>query len=293
MRFSWRNFRPVTGVFAALVACLLLSGARQGLATTPTNNASPTVGVEGRLQMLLAGTLLDAKPVDPKSRLILRVASTRAHGNLIDYDLRYVGLVPGQYDLRDYLVRTDGTPVTELPQIPVQISVLLPEKHLGELVPQPLRPVPFLGGYKVTLGVVGLVWVAVFILLWTVGRKPRPVAAVPALTAPPTLAERLQPLVQRAALGTLSRDELAQLERLLLSHWRTRLGLQQSGMVEALQQLRAHPEGGALLRQLENWLHRPPGSVKVDVESLLAPYREPVRPVLETAADAPLGGGGR
>jgi hypothetical protein len=92
-------------------------------------------------------------------------------------------------------------------------------------------------------------------------------------SGPPTLAERLQPLVARAAEGKLSRDELAHLERLLLSHWRERLALGDAPMIEAVQRLREHPEGGVLLRQLEDWLHRPPGSVKVDVEALLAPYR--------------------
>jgi hypothetical protein len=51
-----------------------------------------------------------------------------------------------------------------------------------------------------------------------------------------------------------------------------------------ISQLRQHAEAGALLRALEDWLHRRPGTVKVDVESALAPYRnlpadEPVEAV--------------
>jgi hypothetical protein len=288
MNSARRNPRQLKVVFhTALLACLWLSGPPL-IAAALTNVAAPTVGIEGRIDLLLPGTALDAKPVDPKSRLILRVAGTRAHGNLIDYDLRYVGLVPGHYDLREYLVRKDGTALTDLPEIPVEISALLPEKHQGELVQQAVGRLPFLGGYKMTLLVVGVLWAVVFVLLWTVGKKRRPTAPAPVRVEPPTLAERLQPLVQRAAQGKLSRDELAQLERLLLSHWRERLGLQETGMVEALQQLRTHPEGGALLRQLEDWLHRPPGSVEVDVEKLLAPYRQASHPVIESAA--PVGG---
>ena len=40
----------------------------------------------------------------------------------------------------------------------------------------------------------------------------------------------------------------------------------------ALRQMRDHGEAGRLLRALEDWLHRKPGTVTVDVEDLLEPY---------------------
>ena len=42
----------------------------------------------------------------------------------------------------------------------------------------------------------------------------------------------------------------------------------------ALAALRAHPEAGALLRALEQWLHSPEGAADADVEALLRPYRD-------------------
>ena len=50
--------------------------------------------------------------------------------------------------------------------------------------------------------------------------------------------------------------------------------------------LRQHPEAGVLLGALEDWLHRPPGSgVKVQVESVLAPYRDiPAEEPVEAAS---------
>src|SRR5258708_2260757 len=75
----------------------------------------PTVGMEGKVEVNLPGPLLDAKPVDPRSLVTLRIADTRPHGTLIHYDLRYLGLVPGRYDLRDYLVRKDGSSTDDLP----------------------------------------------------------------------------------------------------------------------------------------------------------------------------------
>ena len=70
----------------------------------------------------------------------------------------------------------------------------------------------------------------------------------------------------------LSASQQAQLERLLLTHWRQRLGLENVEATEAMPRLREHPDAGALLRALEDWLHRRPGTVKVDVEAMLAPY---------------------
>ena len=234
---------------------------------------NPTVGMEGRAEVTLPGTLLEAKPVDPKSLIVLRIADTRPHGALIYYDLRYVGLEPGKYDLRNYLARKDGSTTNDLPAIPVEIAGLLPAKHDGELLAQPEKPLPFLGGYKTLIVLVVALWALVLIPLWLIGRRRKSAPAVAAPMAAPTLADRLRPLVEQAAAGQLSRDGQAQLERLLLTHWRQRLNLEAEDMAEAIRRLRGDAEGGALLRELENWLHRPPGSVKVDVNKLLEPYR--------------------
>ena len=246
---------------------------------TPANSQPPTVGMEGRVQLLIPGTLLEARPVEPKARLLLRIADARPHGTLFDYDLRYIGFVPGEYDLRDYLIRKDGSATNDLPNIPVLVAGVLPAQHRGELVAQDVRPLPFLGGYKVALFTVTIVWALVFVLWWANRRKPKLVETPPASARPLTLADKLRPLVAQAVDGNLSRDDQAQLELLLLGHWRNRLGLRDASMVEAVQQLRQHPEGGVLLRELENWLHRPRGVAKVDVNALLAPYRDVVDPI--------------
>jgi hypothetical protein len=83
----------------------------------------------------------------------------------------------------------------------------------------------------------------------------------------------MRPLVEQAAAGQLTADGKAQLERLLLSHWRAQLNLGDVSQAEAIVALRHHPDAGTLLTALENWLHRPPGATQVDVNALLAPYR--------------------
>ena len=99
------------------------------------NDSKPTVGIEGKLDVQLAGPELTAKPPDRAAPINLRLASTRPHGTLIQYDLRYIGLVPGRYDLRDYLVRPDGSRPTDLAPLTVEIAGILPAHHNVHLTP--------------------------------------------------------------------------------------------------------------------------------------------------------------
>jgi hypothetical protein len=232
---------------------------------------TPTVGLEGRVEVVLPGTVLEAKAVEHKAKLVLRIAETRPRGDAIWYDLRYIGMVPGQYDLRGYLMRTDGSSTNDLPALPVIVGPLLPEKHDGQLIELPGSALRRLSGYKTLMIAAAVLWVVVFIpLLWR-KRKQKMQPSPPPREL--TLAERMRPLVEQAAQGTLSRDGQAQLERMLLTHWRQRLNLDGSSMVEDVAKLREHPQAGELLRSLESWLHRPSGTVIVDVSAVLEPYR--------------------
>ena len=241
-------------------------------ACPPAEAGSPTVGMEGKLEIVIPGSLLEAKAVDEKAPLIVRVASTTPEANGTRYDIRYIGLEPGSYDLKTYLFRLDRSETPPIPSIPVTIGGVLPDSHQGQLVAEGGSPLRLFGKYKWLLIAVGVVWLALLYPLIFAKRK-RAIATVEAAPPPPTLADRLRPLVQQAADGTLSADGKGQLERLLLGHWRERLQLADLGMVDALTRLRQHREAGALLRALEDWLHRPPGTATVDVATVLEPYR--------------------
>src|SRR5215207_10420027 len=99
-------------VFASLAA-----------AAAPSPTTMPTVGVEGKVELALPGSLLQAKPVTDKAPLLLRIASTQPSARQQDlwYDLRYIGLVPGAHDLKNFLVRADGSSTADLPSIPVAV----------------------------------------------------------------------------------------------------------------------------------------------------------------------------
>jgi len=238
-----------------------------------SNAEPPTVGMEGQLEIILPEAGLTAKTPDHKTPLLLRIAHTQPHGTLTRYDLRYIGRVPGKHDLREYLFNTNGLPATNLPAMAVSVSGLLPEQHNGWLEEQALHAPSLFGGYRAVAAVAVVLWVLALFVIFRVGRKPKPAPVEAPVQRPPTFAERLRPLVERAAAGGLTADEKAALERMLINHWQRRLGLAGTDSGELIARLRQHTEAGALLRALEDWLHRPPGSAKVEVESMLAPYR--------------------
>ncbi len=236
--------------------------------------SATTVGMPARIeQLVLPGSELEAKPIeDRRTPVVLRIVNSYPHGSAFRYDIVYYGLEPGEFDLKDSVRRKDGSPITDVPSIPIKIEPVLPP---GQIEPHRLvlAPAPFLGGYRLLLIVGGLVWAAGLAAILLAGRR-RQAELVLDATKPVTLADRLRPLVQSALTGTLNPGEQAELERLLIGYWRKRLKLERCGPAEFMPLLRAHEAAGPLLLRLEDWLHRPAGAAEpVDVSALLAPYQ--------------------
>jgi hypothetical protein len=264
----------VFSAFAWLLASTFALAAWQGEA--------PSVGMPARLvDLVLPGTELEAANQSAKAPLALRVLAARPHGDAFRYEFEYWGLEPGEHDLRGYLRRKDGSTTDDLPPIPVSVRSVLPA---GLVKPHPPdeREAPSFGGYRALLLGGGVVWTIGLAALLVAGHRRRRglVAAAP---KPRTLAERLEPLVQRAMRGELSREERSQLELGLLAYWRRKLALEQRKPAEALHELRGHAEAGPLLRSLEDWLHKPGPEREVDVRALLEPYERLPEDALETA----------
>ncbi len=236
----------------------------------------PTVGMEGRLEVVLPVAGIEGRPVTERAKVLVRVAERYPHGTATRYDLRYVGLVPGKHDLREWLVLPGGGLATNLEPIVVEVAGLLPAKHDGALEAGAVPGLPRLGGYRAALMALGLAWGVGWAGWWMTRRREVESEPSETTTRAETLEERLRPLVESALRRELGLEGQARLERLLLGHWRHRLGWEGLPMDEALRRLRVHEEAGALVRSLEGWLHRPAGTVEVDVEVLLAPYREVV-----------------
>ncbi len=254
-----------------LVFSLLLLAAGLARATT--------VGMTGEVkdQKLPGPELVVKKMENPRGPFILRITAVYPHGSDFRYDFAYTGLEPGKYDLCTLLEHKDKTPVAGLPPVEVEITPVLPPGPPPMIEDHPVAPfLPRLGGYRMLLWILGIVWIVGFIALLCWRRKSR-AATAPASVPEPTVAERLRPLITEATAGRLDRDGQAKLERLLLGFWRQRLDLDAASPAEAIRTLRNHPEGGELLRRVEDWLHRPvrPESEAVseaEIATLLQPY---------------------
>ena len=234
------------------------------------------LGVEGRMVVVLPVVGLQGRPVTDRSPVHVRVAEARSQGEATRYDLRYLGVRTGAHDLRDQLILADGTDATRLPPLPVLFVGLLPERHDGSLESVLPASPPRMGGYRVALGGAVLAWVLGSGVFWVRNRRRHRLPAVAAVgieDAGPSSADRLRGWVEAAVRGELDVAGRARLERSLIAHWRGRVVDDSMPPSEAMARLKAHPEAGPLIRSLEQWLHRPPGSASVDVEALLAPYR--------------------
>lgn len=246
------------------------------LALAPTQSEAPAVGRNGELRdLILPGGEVEVRPGDSLTPLVVRLTAVRPHGDRFRYDVEYWARESGSYDLRDFLRRVDGTPLDEgpdaVPEIPLEVrSVLPPERVLPNEPPANVGR--GFGGYTRLLWAAGIAWCAGLVWILLAGRRRAALAAEAA--RPRTLAEVLRPLVERAREGQLSSHERSRLELGLVALWRRRLGLERERPDAVVARLRAHPEAGPLLERLEAWLHRPDAHDEVDVEALLAPYRD-------------------
>jgi hypothetical protein len=258
----------MTPLSSPLLPCLIA----MSLALAADDRREAKVGMPARIdQIVLPGTELEAKPLgDRKAPIVLRVIEVYPHGTDFRYDLVYYGLEPGRFDLRDYLQRIDRSSTAGLPAIPVEIKGTLPP---GQVLPHPLEPAPGAahGGYAILLWVAGGAWVGGLLGILLLRRRKKQADDI--AVGPLSLAERLRPLIEEAMAGTLTQGQRADLERMLLALWRRKLRLGDMKPAAAFAVLRQHPEAGPLLRQLENWLHRPGPLEQVDLTELLRPYR--------------------
>lgn len=277
--------------FAPIVTCLLASapislgqteesGEKieffKPSATAVESIAETSVGMRVNLtDFVIPGSAVQAKPVvDPgRADALVRIKHEYTHGSGFRYDIEITPFIEGDLDLGDYLERKDGTSMDDVPDLPIFVEAMLDPDVLQPKdpdVPQPGK----VGGYRKLQFAVGAAWfLGLLALIFAFRRKPE-VDSTGAGVARLSLADRLRPLVEEARKSELSNERRAELERLLVAHWRKRKGLDDMPAAKAVAQLRSDDEAGPLLRQLEEWLHRPVDASRsaVDVAALLAPY---------------------
>jgi len=128
------------------------------------------------------------------------------------------------------------------------------------------------GGYTSLATAAVVVWVLGLLGLIFIGRSRK--KKVKQENAEVSLADLLQDRLAAAAKGEMTSSQYAELERVLLSMWRRRLGLEDITAAEALQKIRENEKAGPLMRQMETWIHSPNRDTSLDLVELLKPYRD-------------------
>ena len=224
-------------------------------ATTAENPPSTERGISGSYRFQYSGSRLRVKTQrDPEASLIVRLRRGEPGDQ---YEALFIGTRKGIFDLSETLEHADGSPVDDLPNMPVSIISTLPKDQRSDLFAAVDFQPRLAGGYRGLLIAAGVAWLLVPVTVGIVRYLRRPVVVEVAPPPPePTWGELLEPLVKAAAARPLTADEQGRLELLLLHYWRERSSLAGASMADSIRQLREHAEAGPVVRAVESWLHR-------------------------------------
>lgn len=239
------------------------------------------VGMVGKVtQIVIPGGELEALPDNgPLAKIVVRVAETYRHGDGYRYDLEFTGFEPGKYDLaRSLKLKDPNAQAWAIAPIEVEIMSSLEAGRIEPARPEPPE-IRSWWKYWTKLNIFIGCWIAGLAGLFTWSNrvnKAAKLAVAEAQAPPPTVAQRLRPLVSAACDGTLEPHARADLESLLIAYWTDRLHFDEGvAPGHILSKLKSDPEAGLLVSKLEEWLHMPPGSGQAsadEITELLKPY---------------------
>ncbi|MDB6152210.1 MAG: hypothetical protein JWL90_663 [Chthoniobacteraceae bacterium] len=230
------------------------------------------LGVEQAAIVTYSGPPVAVTPYKWGVAVNVRIARVTEQAGSRVYDVRYIANRAGTFDLKDYLASEDGRQLDGLPSFKFQGDPKL-SKELDARIQETEKVHVDVGGhYYATLAGLAVFWIVWLLLLLFYGRPKRPKPA-PDAPSEPTLAELLRSLLLQLEAGTLDADGKASMEMLILRHWREELALGGIPMNAALDAIKNDGKTGSLLRQLQDWLHRPGSTVgREDIAAFMAPY---------------------
>ena len=261
---------PASVLLPSVYAAPLLTQIESGRPAASLRQTTVGIPLE-ILGVVIPGEELRARGVTDQSPALARVVQIYPHGTDQRYDLEFRALEPGRFNVLDYLETSTGQSVEDLEPVWVDVMPLLSAEQLQ---PHPLRPgeTPSLGGYRLLLGLAAVIWLIVlFELIRRNFFANRMAGAKEDCTV--SLPDELKSLIEQILKSNSSpQKDFARLEALLLAYWRERLDLENLDAHQAIRQLHQHPEAGEVLRQVEDWLHRPNPPEEISWEDLLRPY---------------------
>jgi len=260
------------------------------LKRTQRGESPKSIGIKGNLKtVILPYSGIKAKPIDPKDKVVVRIVGLWPDAAGGRYELEYFGLEKGEYNLAEYLVVPEGADPSSLPKIPVKVTSVVPE---GRLLLDDLKPtkLPDFGYYWVSHYSAYAVWFVGLVLILFWGWKPRTKSVSPRQQKPPTWAQTLRPLFSAAQSGSLTAQQQAELERMLIAFWRDRLDLSGIPASVAMEKLAEDSQAGPSVKKLEQWIHSPADRrPNEDIEALLVPYQKLIQAEPVDRSSAQLG----
>jgi len=243
-------------VLGAAVAAIMAVFYHRPAPEPPRSERDVPLGVEEAVIVRYAGPRLTARPYRRGASVNVRIADEVQRGPLRIYDVRYIVTLPGEFDLKEYLTSTDGSPLDDLPSFKVN-----GQTSLTKDIETRIREIEDMGihiwhWYYETLAGLGACWVLWLGALIWIGRPKRIAESAPAAPEA-SLAEQIARYMAVLAQAGLSVAEKARLERLLLKHWREHLRLEQDRMAASCRRIQRDDALGRAYAALEAWLHDP------------------------------------
>lgn len=275
---------------AAGITCGLVLGAMfwnhlQPTAAPTALPSLPSVGIEALQSIVLnQPTYAVAKPSEGTPlRVKIKAVEPVGDGTFL-YKLSFTGLEKGVFNLTDFLVSPTGDRLKE-PISTVTIGSAIPSSASFNAIPQTPPPQANTFPYRLAVILSMLAWAGWGAFLFWPAKKQTPTQAAskeepgtnPSTEEPiptaHTLADLLRPLVEKAADKSISAAEKADLERILFEYWGRDLELDHLNSVEQLRRILEHPEAGALLRTIEQWLYQPDSAIsQEEINAALESY---------------------
>lgn len=228
------------------------------------------LGVEQAAIITFNGPELAVAPYKWGVAVNVRIAKVSKTAGRGVYDVRYFVNRAGVFDLKDYLVAADGSPLASLPGFKFEGDAKQ-SKNLDSRIRETEELRIEVGGhYDQILVLLLLLWIA-WLLLLIFYRRPRAAQDSGQEPPAPSLATELRGILRQLETGTLDAAGKARMEMLLLQGWRNELALGPVSMKAAMRAIDRDARMGAELRQLEHWLHHPASPVaRADIAAIVA-----------------------
>lgn len=269
------SLRPVLFVLSAILMGLLTAAVwHQYFRPVEKEPDTLTVplGVEQAAIVTYSGPSVAVAPYKWGVAVNVRIAEVIERPSKRIYDVRYIVNRAGTFDLKEYLVATDGRALEGLPTFKFTGDAKL-SKNLDTRIQETEAILVDVGGrYYETMAILAVLWI-IWLLLLIFYKRPRPPVEPEAAPPDPTLAEMLRSFLAQLEAGTLDATAKARMEMALLRRWREDLSLEEAPMSEAFNKIASNEKTGDLLRKLQHWLHHPNSSVQsVEIASVIKPY---------------------